>query len=285
MSFKVAALDKALKLVRFGLKLLGKRNEAFASAHIVEQLAPVVTVDTPLGPLKFHCPGDLLVFRAHSLLEKEPETIEWIDSFREGDVFWDVGANVGVYSLYAALGPGARVLAFEPATVNCHLLNRNIEINDLDQKITAFCTGFSDTSGLERLYMGNTQAGGSMHSLSEEVDTVQGKPFRAQFRQGTIGFSIDDFVARYQPAFPNHLKIDVDGIEDRIIAGASRTIADGRLRSLLVEMDTAEPDYCERVKGMLEDAGMRLLHKKHAAMFDEPQYATSVYNYVFVRDR
>src|SRR5688572_16327185 len=63
-----------------------------------------VRVDTPRGPLSFMLLGKGPVSRAASLFDKQPATIAWIDAFPAGSVFWDIGANVGVYSLYAALG-------------------------------------------------------------------------------------------------------------------------------------------------------------------------------------
>ncbi len=62
--------------------------------------------------LTFHCPNDLTRWRVQTFFEKEPETLEWIDGFSANDVFWDVGANMGLYTLYAA-SKGTQVLAFE----------------------------------------------------------------------------------------------------------------------------------------------------------------------------
>lgn len=78
----------------------------------------LVTARTDYGEIKFYCPNNLSLWRAETLLTKEPETIEWINSFGEGCVFWDIGANVGIYSMYAALKTKANVLAFEPAASN-----------------------------------------------------------------------------------------------------------------------------------------------------------------------
>ena len=73
----------------------GRRLVAEAQAQNGESLLEIIEhVDTPRGRLAFYCLGDLALWRARTLLTKEPETIEWIDSFRPGDVFWDVGANV-----------------------------------------------------------------------------------------------------------------------------------------------------------------------------------------------
>jgi FkbM family methyltransferase len=282
MTLKRRALDSGLRALTAATRsLLGERRNAGILAHVVEYLSPAITVDTPLGSLILHCPGELSVFRANTLLTKEPETIAWIDTFQQGDTLWDIGANVGMYSLYAGLKPGVQVLAFEPAVVNCYALNRNIEINGLDARIAVFCIAFSESTALDYLYMGGTRIGEACHSFRDEVD-LKGQPFRARFRQGAISFSVDDLIDTCHPAFPNHMKIDVDGIEDKIIRGARKTIGDPRLKSLLVELDIDRPDYCRQVHDALEQAGLRLLHRKHAAMFDHSEYA-SIYNHVFVR--
>ena len=70
--------------------------------------------------------------------KKEPETIEWIDSFDQSKkiIFWDIGANIGIYSVYAATKfNNIEVVSFEPSTSNLRVLSRNISINNLQSKI------------------------------------------------------------------------------------------------------------------------------------------------------
>ena len=61
--------------------------------------------------LRFSAPNALCARRADTFSSKEPETLEWIDTVPEGAVLWDVGANVGLYSVYAALRRKCRVFA------------------------------------------------------------------------------------------------------------------------------------------------------------------------------
>ena len=86
--------------------------------------------------LLFHTPNWLTEYRARTLLTKEPETISWINKFPSNQVFFDVGANIGVYSVYAASIKNAQVIAFEPSFLNLELLYRNIQSNHLENKIT-----------------------------------------------------------------------------------------------------------------------------------------------------
>ena len=69
---------------------------------------------------------------------KEPETLEWINNFDDNEniIFWDIGANIGLYSIYASLkSKNISIIAFEPSTSNLRVLSRNISINNLDDKI------------------------------------------------------------------------------------------------------------------------------------------------------
>ncbi|MBW2343960.1 MAG: FkbM family methyltransferase [Deltaproteobacteria bacterium] len=281
MSTKEIAFRTASEILKAGIRFLGQRRGALVSARLAEELSAIIKVKTGKGTIHFYCPGEIPLWRAQTLLIKEPETIEWINTFEKGDVFWDIGANIGIYSLYAALRPDLKVLSFEPAGVNYYVLNRNIEINRMPNKISSFCIAFNDVTRLDYLHMVNTEIGGALHAFAEPVDW-HGKPFTAKFKQAMLGFSIDDFMEQFDPPFPNHIKIDVDGFENKIIDGAEKTIFDKRLKSILVELDTDRVEYCENVIASLENAGMKLYAKKHADIIDESEFSM-VYNHIFRR--
>ena len=76
--------------------------------------------------LKFYSPNRINKFRIQTFATKEPETLDWIDSFDDKSVFWDIGANVGIYSIYAAKKKSCNVVAFEPSVFNLEALARNI---------------------------------------------------------------------------------------------------------------------------------------------------------------
>ena len=75
-------------------------------------------------------------FRIDTFATKEPETLAWIDTFENETFFWDIGANIGLYSVYAAKRYNCKVCAFEPSIFNLELLGRNISLNGLTDNVT-----------------------------------------------------------------------------------------------------------------------------------------------------
>jgi FkbM family methyltransferase len=191
------------------------------------------------------------------LLDREPETIEWIDSFEAPCRFWDIGANIGTYALYAGLRPGIDVLAFEPAPASYAALCRNIEANGQGDRITGCCVALSDRTRLGSLNMSATNAGNSFNSF-ESTKVCFGRELDIRFRLSAIGFAIDDFRRLFAIAPPHYLKIDVDGVEQQILDGAAETLADPELRSVLIELEDADTDRNAGIVERLERAGFTL---------------------------
>jgi FkbM family methyltransferase len=279
-SLKQKTMNFATQLLKTVIHVFGRSKSTLILAQLAKELAPIISQKTDHGTIYFFCPGKLPGWRAQTLLAKEPETIEWINTFSDKDVFWDIGANVGVYSLYAALR-NITVMSFEPSSGNYYLLNRNIEINKMANRISALCIAFNDLTLLDSFYMANTDLGGALSSFAEAIDW-KGKPFTSYFNQAMIGFSIDDFVRQFNPPFPNHIKIDVDGIENKIIKGAEKTLSDKRMKSLLIELDSGRESHCKEVFLTIEKAGMKYYKRQHAIMFDNGSYSDG-YNYIFQR--
>ena len=282
---KTALRRLAVRTARTGLQVAGERGRRILAEALACGAEPlyeeIETIATVRGAIAFYCLGDTARWRARTLLSKEPETIEWIDGFAPGDVFWDIGANIGVYALYAAIDRKVSVLAFEPSAANYFLLNRNIELNRLDAQVRAFCLAFTDRSSADALNMVSTGLGGALSSFGAPIGPF-GERFEPRFKQGMVGFSVDDFVARFNPPFPNHLKIDVDGIEDRVVAGARATLAGARLKSVSIELDAARADYTGAVVRAVESSGLKLHAKRHSDMIETNRYK-DIFNYQFHR--
>jgi FkbM family methyltransferase len=249
------------------------------SCGFAEKIAPVYRVEGGGLTLLLDCPNELTRSRAETFFEKEPETLEWIDGFGKGETLFDVGANIGLYTLYAA-SRGMKVFAFEPESQNYALLNRNVYRNGLADRVTALNVALSDKDALGALNLPRFYAGAALNNFGENLNWKRER-YEPAFRQGVIAFSLDSFLARHPEAFPDHLKIDVDGAEIKIVLGAEKTLRDPRLKSLSVEINEELPEDLAIVEKAAE-AGLRVLHKKHSDMVARSEFKR-LYNYVFVR--
>ena len=175
----------------------------------------------------------------------EAETIEWLHGLSDGShVLWDIGANIGAYSLYAAKRFDCQVIAFEPAAASYEALNKNIRASGLENRITALPVALCATTKIDHLNMGSFDAGSAMHGFGVHVDQF-GSAITTKFRQGAVGFSIDDFVRIFRPPLPGYIKIDVDGLEPEIIRGGRETLSAPNVRSVIMEMEGSEARLSE----------------------------------------
>ena len=212
-----------------------------------EKLLPHADVEHEGVKMTFLTPTTMALWRVQSIYKKEPWTLEWIAGFEKDDVLVDCGANVGMYSIWAAATRGARVYAFEPEAQNYAILNRNIMMNGLADRVTAYCVGLSDKAGLSTLHLSDLQPGGSCHAMGEAID-YKHEPMQAAYRQGYIAATLDELVGAGAIPAPDRIKIDVDGIEPQVIAGARNTLADPAVKSLLIETNQNLKDHMAMVR-------------------------------------
>ena len=212
-----------------------------------EKITPQASITHDGVKMTFSTPNTFTLWRVQTIYEKEPWTLEWIASFEPASILVDVGANVGMYTIWAAATRRARVYAFEPEAQNYATLNRNIMLNNLSDRVSAYCMGLSDKSGLSTLHLAQLEIGGSCHALGEALD-FQHKPLAAVFRQGSIAATLDELVASGAIPIPDHIKIDVDGFEPKVLAGARETLAQPDVESLLIETNQNLEDHRDMVR-------------------------------------
>lgn len=214
-----------------------------------EQLNPRCEVSHAGVQMVFSTPSVMTRWRVETIHEKEPCTLEWIAGFAPGDVMIDVGANVGMYTIWAAATRGTKVFAFEPEAQNYALLNRNIMANGVQDRVKAYCMGLSDRAGLTELHMADMRVGGSNHAVGEALD-FKNEPMQAAFRQGCVAATLDALVAGGDIPVPAHIKIDVDGIEPKVVAGAATVLRDPAVRSLMIETNTNVPAHRDMIAAL-----------------------------------
>ncbi len=175
-------------------------------------------------------PNTHCAWRVDSLETKEEDTWAWVNQMGPGDVLFDVGANIGQYSLIAAKR-GAFVQAFEPESQNFALLCRNTALNDLNKNLRCWPIALSDKPGLHTFYVQSLMAGNSCNSLGEKVDFHLKPKDTWQFEQGCGAMTLDFFAETF--CAPTHIKIDVDGFEHKVLMGAGESLK--TVKSVLVE--------------------------------------------------
>ncbi len=215
----------------------------------------------------------------------EPETIEWIERYvKPNDILFDVGANVGAYSLVAAkyTGGQAKIYAIEPAFTTFAQLTRNMLLNECSDCIVPLQIALFEETKIDYFYYSDIAAGYSLHSFGSNVD-FKGNEFKPASKQAVIGYKMDDFVRMFGTGVPTHVKLDVDGKELEILRGSEQTLADQRLKTLLIEINENLSTTSELL-GLIEEAGLRL-HSKHRQMdgADSGPFSGMV-NCIFVRE-
>jgi len=174
--------------------------------------------------LLFDASAPVAANRAESAFTKEPDLISFIrDWYRPEDIFFDIGANVGVFSIFAG-SRGVHVYAFEPESSNFQVLNRNIQLNNLDELVRGYCVAVNDLNKASSLWLKAARVAGKSGNTFGVAVNEDGLQFQAKFQQRCIGLSLDFLCLDLKLPFPDHLKIDTDGNELAILMGATQVL-------------------------------------------------------------
>ena len=225
----------------------------------------------------FHVPNRLNYFRVNTFSTKEPETLNWIDTFAKQNVFWDIGANIGLYSCYAARRANSKVYAFEPSVFNLELLAKNIYINSLSDKITIIPFPLIDNIKETEFNMSSIEWGGATSTFGENYKH-DGSILEKKFRYKMVGLSMNDCVNCLKIEQPDYIKIDVDGVEHLILKGGNQILK--KTKSLLVEVDDKFVYQAEKIEKYLTESGFKLTEKKHSDLIEKSKFK-SVFNQIW----
>ena len=235
--------------------------------------------------INFFVPNIIVKWRVETFFTKEPETLEWIDSFDDNSkiVFWDIGANIGLYSIYAALKfKNIEVVSFEPSTSNLRVLSRNISINKLENKIKI--NQFPLTNK-ENKYLimkeGDFVEGGALNSFGEDFD-FKGDSFNANNNYQVYGTTINYLLKSNILLIPDYIKIDVDGLEHFILEGGDKFLGNKKVKSISIEINENFVDQYDAIHKYMKQFNFVFKHKKHNEILDENDGPFSkTYNYLF----
>lgn len=231
---------------------------------------------------QLYTPNYICNFRHITFSTKEPELLEWIEEYG-GGVFFDIGANIGIYSLFYAKVKEGNVYSFEPSVFNLRQLAKNISINKFSERITIVSSPLSESTGVATFTNESTDEGGALSAFGVEYGH-DGEPIKSKINYSVVGFSLDDlFEKNVLTEIPSLIKIDVDGIEHLILNGASKTLKSKKLKSLFIEVNDDFKEQAHQVKNILESAGFTLKEKRHSEMMDGNTKFGETYNQIWVR--
>ena len=227
------------------------------------------------------------MWRVDTYFSKEPETLEWIDSFQEKEnlIFWDIGANIGLYSIYNSLKhPKSTTIAFEPSSSNLRVLTRNISINNLEKNIKVVPTPLTYKKNIfQEMKEGQFVEGGALNSFGEKFD-FEGREFKPTMKYNLLGTTMNYFIENSILDIPDYVKIDVDGIEHLILQGGDKFLYNEKVKSLSIEINENFKEQYDKVLNLMEKFNFTIVHKKHNdSLFSEGSRFINTYNYIFLK--
>lgn len=236
-------------------------------------------------PIFLHVTNALTAFRADTFYTKEPETIRWIDNFARDSTLWDIGANVGIYSIYAAKTRNCNVYAFEPSVFNLELLAKNIFVNGLTNNITIIPLALAESCKTALFQMGGDdglEQGGACSSFGVDFDFA-GNHFKADFAYSLMGMTGDAIWQMGNISLPQYIKIDVDGIEHYILKGMRNLLQQPSIKSILIEGNDDFQSQVKEIHDILSSYRFIMKSKEHGELFDNGGAYSKTFNQIWER--
>lgn len=231
-------------------------------------------------PIKLFIDKSLTSKSRTGACKAEPDTVIWIEHFEseletsEPIIFFDLGANVGPYSLLASKihKDRIRVYSFEPSFASFYQLSINVNINNMTN-IIPFQIAISDEKKLDTFYYSSICPGTAEHSISEPIDD-HGKTFEPIYQQQMMTYDLDTLIKDFNLPIPNYLKIDVDGIELRILEGAKKTLENHLVKEILCETHISR---IAMIKNFLEKYNFKIISQRE-------KQNNEISNYIFRKE-
>ncbi len=218
-----------------------------------EKLLVIIDDKISSKKISYSVSNEMTLWRAQTLFKKEPVTIDWIRSFEKNSIFYDVGANVGMYSIFAAIVSKCNVYSFEPESNNFQILMENIVANNLINLINPYPIGISNVTELTNLHLSEFSKGGSHHTVGENALSHKDlHNIKTKYNQGIFSTTLDDLYSKWKIPLPNYLKIDVDGIESKIVDKGNLILKNQQLKSALIEINSNRDEDKKIIRKMSE---------------------------------
>ena len=217
---------KTMRMVsRIVLRLLRIHGRTRWSNEFIQAINPSITVNVPdfssitnNPTIWFRTGHGRLFWRATETPSLDLDTNTWIKTFNQNDVFYDVGANIGLYSIMAAKFLSANVYAVEIDLMNTRMLYENIYMNKCHDKVTILPFGLDSSSHQEKLFLKTMSYGDALHNLRQPNAMVIDP---GEIQVNVPVFRLDDVIKILGLPSPTKLKIDVDGVDLDVLKGST----------------------------------------------------------------
>ena len=192
--------------------------------------------------ISFYCPNTICNYRAKTFYSKEPDTIKWLNSMGgKNKILYDIGANMGIYSIYYSKKYNARSYSFEPSFKNLDILTRNIKLNNLQKLVTVIPNAVTKKNQISDFFQLNFIAGFAGATFDDQLNkkrikTVNKNEFKP-IEYLTLGINLDMLIRNNIIKKPDLIKIDVDGNELEVIKGMTNFLKKSNNVSILIEID------------------------------------------------
>jgi FkbM family methyltransferase len=175
-----------------------------------------------------------------------------------------VGANIGTYSIYAALKHFGKIKinSFEPSTSNLRVLSRNISINNYQNEINIVQLPlFNKNLAFSSMNESRFLEGAALHSFSVDYN-YKGEKFNINNKYNLIGTSIDFLLEnKVLSSPPNYIKIDVDGAEHLILDGAKKLLSsENKPLEILIELHKEFEDQYNKIFDIMKKYDYELIN-------------------------
>jgi FkbM family methyltransferase len=189
---------------------------------------------------------------------------------RPDDVFFDIGANVGAYTLLASGEVGARTISVEPVPSTFKFLSDNIIINKLEDKVELLNNGLGSNSGTIKF----TKSFDTVNHVAteNETDTID------------VTVKIMDEIASQVPIL---IKIDVEGFETEVLNGAKEILENKNLKAIIIELNGSGSRYGydeKLIHDKLLNHGFKIYNYNPAERKLSPLSNYGKYNTIYIRD-
>lgn len=218
-------------------------SETYEAALQAEEFNCDISTTLRGIPLTFRAPSRRALWQSIGQEYIEPDLLDFIDEIPSDGCYFDIGASTGIFAIYAA-AKGIKTACFEPEAQNFNLLNYNAYLNRaaIQSNIHCFNIALANQDSIDYMYIKKFEEAGHLKILGTPQARGEPSPFEEEYRQSVITMKLDSFLNMSDLEAPTHLKIDVDGAEQKLLSGMVDLLANRKLHSILIEINENDPE-------------------------------------------